>query len=184
MFAPRSMLLPLLPLLPLLLGSAACSRPAHQRSAAAQATSAAGEPAFTAHLAPAAPPPSVAAVPEASGHQAVPVPLDNTSSRHAARATGRATAAPPLRDPSNPAAPEGAPAPPGDAAVAPGPGGHEHHEPPGQHEHHGQQPAGGEGSAGQGAAVFACPMHPEVTSDAPGRCPTCGMNLEPKKSRE
>jgi FtsP/CotA-like multicopper oxidase with cupredoxin domain len=27
------------------------------------------------------------------------------------------------------------------------------------------------------AANYACPMHPEVTSDQPGRCPKCGMKL-------
>src|SRR5829696_3170883 len=26
---------------------------------------------------------------------------------------------------------------------------------------------------------YACPMHPEVTSDQPGRCPKCGMKLHP-----
>lgn len=26
---------------------------------------------------------------------------------------------------------------------------------------------------------FTCPMHPEVTSDHPGRCPKCGMFLQP-----
>ena len=28
-----------------------------------------------------------------------------------------------------------------------------------------------------GPTVYACPMHPEVTSDEPGRCPKCGMKL-------
>lgn len=29
--------------------------------------------------------------------------------------------------------------------------------------------------------VYVCPMHPDVKSDKPGKCPKCGMNLEPKK---
>lgn len=29
----------------------------------------------------------------------------------------------------------------------------------------------------QPQAGYVCPMHPEVTSDKPGKCPTCGMNL-------
>lgn len=29
-----------------------------------------------------------------------------------------------------------------------------------------------------GPALYACPMHPEVTSDAPGKCPKCGMELQ------
>lgn len=26
--------------------------------------------------------------------------------------------------------------------------------------------------------TYTCPMHPEVTSNEPGKCPQCGMNLE------
>jgi FtsP/CotA-like multicopper oxidase with cupredoxin domain len=28
-----------------------------------------------------------------------------------------------------------------------------------------------------GAAAYTCPMHPEVVSEEPGRCPSCGMKL-------
>jgi hypothetical protein len=31
--------------------------------------------------------------------------------------------------------------------------------------------------------VFACPMHPEITSAEPGRCTLCGMDLEPRGVR-
>jgi Cu(I)/Ag(I) efflux system membrane fusion protein len=27
--------------------------------------------------------------------------------------------------------------------------------------------------------IYSCPMHPEVRSNTPGKCPKCGMNLEP-----
>jgi hypothetical protein len=31
------------------------------------------------------------------------------------------------------------------------------------------------------AKVYTCPMHPEVTSNEPGRCPKCGMRLQEVK---
>ena len=30
-------------------------------------------------------------------------------------------------------------------------------------------------------AMYACPMHPEITSDKPGKCSKCGMALVKKK---
>ena len=32
--------------------------------------------------------------------------------------------------------------------------------------------------------IYTCPMHPEVRSDKPGKCPICGMKLVPKKKEE
>jgi len=31
----------------------------------------------------------------------------------------------------------------------------------------------------QQALYYTCPMHPEVHSNQPGDCPTCGMTLQP-----
>lgn len=33
------------------------------------------------------------------------------------------------------------------------------------------------GASGQGPVRYACPMHPEVSRQEPGRCPQCGMKL-------
>ena len=37
--------------------------------------------------------------------------------------------------------------------------------------------SGGADKAGQGKAVYYCPMHPTYTSDRPGDCPICNMKL-------
>jgi hypothetical protein len=73
------------------------------------------------------------------------------------------------RDPSNPAAPEGAAAPPVGATSAA--------EAPEDHAHHGH----GAGAADAGAVVYTCPMHADVVSPGPGSCPKCGMHLVPNK---
>ena len=36
-----------------------------------------------------------------------------------------------------------------------------------------------ESAEGAGTAAYTCPMHPEITRDAPGSCPLCGMALVP-----
>ena len=30
----------------------------------------------------------------------------------------------------------------------------------------------------EGEKVYVCPMHPKETSDKPGKCPICGMDME------
>jgi len=36
---------------------------------------------------------------------------------------------------------------------------------------------------GEHKLVYTCPMHPEVVSDKPGKCPKCGMKLEASESK-
>lgn len=31
--------------------------------------------------------------------------------------------------------------------------------------------------------VYICPMHPEVQEEKEGKCPKCGMNLEPREDK-
>lgn len=39
-------------------------------------------------------------------------------------------------------------------------------------------------SLSQAQASYACPMHPEITSDQPGKCPKCGMDFVEKEIKE
>src|SRR5918912_645516 len=58
----------------------------------------------------------------------------------------------------------------------------------------GAVPCGGNNSSAAGqtrrqaqrrtAARYECPMHPEVTSRRPGKCPKCGMALRLAKAKE
>ncbi len=38
-------------------------------------------------------------------------------------------------------------------------------------------------TATTGKVLYVCPMHPEETSDKPGKCPKCGMDLVKKEVR-
>jgi len=48
----------------------------------------------------------------------------------------------------------------------------------GGHGGHAGHAAGSDATAA-GQSQYACPMHSDVRSDAPGRCPKCGMQLAP-----
>lgn len=37
---------------------------------------------------------------------------------------------------------------------------------------------------GKNGTLYTCPMHPEVKSDRPGKCPKCGMDLIPQQEKE
>ncbi|MEO6192961.1 MAG: heavy metal-binding domain-containing protein [Thermoanaerobaculia bacterium] len=65
----------------------------------------------------------------------------------------------------------------GSEKQTPGAGPHQHGQAAhaaeeGEHSH-----APATGAAQEEAAVYTCPMHPEVTSTTPGKCPKCGMTL-------
>jgi hypothetical protein len=49
-----------------------------------------------------------------------------------------------------------------------------------EHAGHTHQSSAKENNAADAGAVYTCPMHPEVRSNAPGTCPKCGMALVPK----
>jgi hypothetical protein len=50
-----------------------------------------------------------------------------------------------------------------------------------EHPGHGRPAPASSADAGPQGVVYVCPMHPEVTSNAPGICPKCNMKLVPKK---
>lgn len=85
----------------------------------------------------------------------------------------------PESHPANPAASE-APLPPESATLKP--------ESVNQPLDDDRAPVAGHvhGQQGPPAAVarYQCPMHPDVRSDKPGRCPKCGMSLQVEGGRE
>ncbi|HET9450250.1 MAG TPA: heavy metal-binding domain-containing protein [Aggregicoccus sp.] len=90
-------------------------------------------------------------------------------------------------DPSNPDAPEAAPsaasttlapeAPPVEEPAEQPPAGAGGHEGHARHE-----TEAGRAAPDAGSALYACPMHPEVTDTKPSRCPKCGMTLVLQKA--
>lgn len=97
------------------------------------------------------------------------------------------------RDPSNPKAPEGvSPAVATSAHASPStaaPAGHDHGghaatssaAPGAVHAMHDASAGQERKETGDAGIVYACPMHPEVTSSSPGACPKCNMKLVPRK---
>jgi hypothetical protein len=84
--------------------------------------------------------------------------------------------APQVAPPTAPPAPSGEASQPTKPAATP-----KHSAAPPQHAP--AKPAAGapaQPAAQQQAAVYTCPMHPEVQQSTPGKCPKCGMNLEKK----
>jgi hypothetical protein len=59
-----------------------------------------------------------------------------------------------------------------------------HHEttPATQPHHHESSPPAKPKSQHEHHVIYTCPMHPEVQSDKPGKCPKCGMTLVEKAS--
>ena len=59
-----------------------------------------------------------------------------------------------------------------------GHGGHGGHDmPPEDRSNPADHAHAGHAEDAGGAGAYTCPMHPEVVSDAPGKCPKCGMFL-------
>ncbi|MEO3480564.1 heavy metal-binding domain-containing protein [Phaeobacter sp. CAU 1743] len=59
-----------------------------------------------------------------------------------------------------------------------GHGGHGGHDmPPEDRSNPADHAHAGHAEDAGGAGAYTCPMHPEVISDTPGKCPKCGMNL-------
>lgn len=50
----------------------------------------------------------------------------------------------------------------------------------GNHSETAGTPATTDSTSAQKSVEYTCPMHPEVISKEPGKCPQCGMDLEAK----
>ena len=46
------------------------------------------------------------------------------------------------------------------------------------------QDKGGKKDTTQHSLLYSCSMHPDVTSDKPGKCPKCGMDLSLSNKEE